>query len=429
MASGSSFLHFLGRPATAWGVTAAIAIASGAVLYGARRGSARGETRAGERAIARAGGVEAVGIEPQSAALPSAPGAGELAKARAELESLRREVEKLRAEAAAIERAKAEAERARDEALKKLAAAAAGEAAPPEKPRRMSIVFGPHSDTPELAGADWREMAQAASNMIGLMKDVLAQRKPIEDAPRELQIQIAQENMKLAKFAIAASGKLPTNAPGNGEFTHPLVLANMLAEHLRLVGLSLSDGQLREIAGFGEEFDLDWERAQAAYGPETLAIEKVIDELELKRRFTTRMLAALSPEQRAVVAPPEIHDRFALDLYSPLLILIPYSHTVARETKGELEAAIGADLVPIVGEEAARALAEAWVADNAARLEPVAKEDVPFFTTDDALAAARATAKLRKALIAAPGVKDEAKANLREERRLSVPRIVKERGG
>src|SRR5687768_4108707 len=125
--------------------------------------------------------------------------------------------------------------------------------------------------------------------------------------------------MKLQKFAFAAVGKLPTyGAAGNGEFTHPIAMANLIAEHLRSADLPLSEAQIGDIGTFGEEYDFEWERLHTTYGPETYRLEKILDELEAKQRFFMKVLALLTPEQRAVIAPPAVHNRFMLDLHSPL---------------------------------------------------------------------------------------------------------------
>lgn len=427
------------NPRAAWALTATIAVASGVVLYRAHDGSASTEIRAGERAVVQAGSVEVGSAGPGAAAgTPALEEArAELAKAMAAAEALRRENEELRAARDMAEKAKADAEK-KLAALAPRARPAGGERAPGEAPppgapapsrKGVAIDFGPHAAIPEVAGADWREMAQAASNMTGLLRDLVAQNKSLDELSPELTVAIGMENMKLVKFALAARGKLPTHAFGNGEFTHPIATANMMAEHLKLAGLPLSAGQIAEIAGFGEDYDAEWLRAQGTYTGETLALEKVMDELELKLRFVGRAMGALTPEQRAVVAPPEVHDRASIDLYSPLLILLPYARPVGRPSPTEIRDLVAAEMTPAVSADVARALADAWIAENAPRFEPVDREDVPFYRSADAVTAGRATIKLRKELLAMPGIPDEARTKLRDGLEFAIPRLLKPGGG
>ncbi len=272
-------------------------------------------------------------------------------------------------------------------------------------------------------------MGEAARNMNGLINDLFEPLRRGEQPPPEVGIAIAKENMKLQKFAFAANGKLPTHATGNGEYTHPLALSNIMAEHLKAVGRPLSDAQMSEIASIGEEYDLDWDRLQSAYTDETLKVEKVLDELELKHATMARIFASLSPDQRAIVIVPGVHDVVMLDLYSPLLICAGIAPAIPAPSPVDLrtmvvDAAAAKFGVKEENRDRLGPLADRFVADVAARLEPVSAGDANWYTYEDAVAGGRATARFRKDLPRAIELTAEQKAQILGDPTFVVPRIV-----
>src|SRR5688572_28029238 len=190
-----------------------------------------------------------------------------------------------------------------------------------EEAKALRLAFGPHSDLEVLRGTDWRALGQAASKMSKLLDELVGLEKPFAEAPQELLVQIGIENTKLVPIVLELIGKLPTHAGGNGEFTYPLVHWNILAEALDQAGLPLSDDQLHRMASLGEEYDSAWEALQGSYGADALAVEKILDELGLKKKFRDRLDGILEARQREALGSPGIRHRAKLDLYSPMLIL------------------------------------------------------------------------------------------------------------
>src|SRR5687767_4808876 len=72
----------------------------------------------------------------------------------------------------------------------------------------------------------------------------------------------------------AGWGKIPSQAPFNGEFTHPLVVANLTGALLEAAGMPLSEAQAAAIARLGEDYERQYDQKQAEYGADTPALKK-----------------------------------------------------------------------------------------------------------------------------------------------------------
>jgi hypothetical protein len=416
----------------------AIAVASGVVFHRHHHGGQDAEVRAGESGVVGPGGLE-IQAERERAVAERTALAGENEKLRTRAQALETEVATVKDEKRRLEEKVADL--TREVAAAKAPpppapappkpAAAVEPAAPASEPeKRLAVTFGRWDRIPELAGADWKEMGEAVRSMTGLIGDIALREKRGEDVPTEVGIQIAKENAKLAKFAFAVNGKLPTHVTGNGEFTHPIAVANLMAEHLAQAGRPLAEAQLHEIATIGEEYGFLWDELQATYTPDTLRLEKIMDELDLKRRTIDRMQAVLTADQREVVILPATHHVVMVDLYSPMLILPAVARPVSRPTAEALKA----EHIRILVEEwkldpAARdalgPAAERWFAAVSPRLTPVDKDDVQYYHVDDALPAGRAAIALRKELLQVPELSPEGRKRLIEDGRFVVPRLAK----
>ena len=118
-------------------------------------------------------------------------------------------------------------------------------------------------------------------------------------------------------------GNIPTHAFVAGEFTHPLILGNFMASSLGQSEVPLSDEQKAQIARIGAVYDDDFDRMQSNYDDNTLRLEKILDELELKRDYGSRIQESLTPEQRELIFHPDTHSRFGLDWFSPAITAAP----------------------------------------------------------------------------------------------------------
>lgn len=303
-------------------------------------------------------------------------------------------------------------------------AAEAAEAARPGAP----IAFGKYADLDAVRSADWIEMAGAVDAINELLVDLV--RRKSEGLPLDVDFQkkVAAENNKLVQYAAALMGKIPTNSPINGEFSHPITIANLMGAMLDAAEVPLSDVQVRDIARIGSEYDEEYDRLQTTYGEGTPRLRKIIDELDLKRGCVRRMQALLDEEQRGTVIRPEIHDRLQLDTLSPAtsaaLIAKPTQITDREQLRSRVEHVIAKDLrVTTEATDRLRAIQDELCRDLSPLLETPVDPGVPIHL-DEALTAGQAQAKAVAALLELPDLDTAARNNLLSGAGWFVPRLV-----
>lgn len=278
----------------------------------------------------------------------------------------------------------------------------------------------------EVTTANWKEMAEAAGKIVDMAKEIVESDKEIS---KDLGIRIATENQKLVPFALKINGKFPTHASGNGEFTHPLLHWNLLAEHLEMAGVPLSEPQEARIVRLGEEYDAQWERLQGTYAADTLDLEKVMDEVEIKKTFNDKLEGLLTRDQRESIAPSSIRHVNALDVYSPILLLAGRCLPVAKDSKESLRKAAAARFserwkIEASQLEAQSALLDGWLADVESRLVPVPERLVNWFNIQDAIVSGRAQIKVMKELVASTAIDEAAKKKITGEVMVIIPRLL-----
>jgi hypothetical protein len=307
------------------------------------------------------------------------------------------------------------------------------EQAPAEEPAekagpRLSVDYGQWGELDVLKSADWKKMGGAMMAMLDMMPKLYETIAAGEQPSAEVQTALGRENTKLLIFAIEVMGKLPTSVTqtGNGAFTHPIVFANLLVEHLELEGQALTGPQLLALNRLGDEYDAAWDVAQSRYGEQTYTLRRLLDELTLKLVFYDGTIVLLDRTQRSLVVRPTIQHRAGLDLYSPVLML----SGVARGKRVSSPDALRAMLEREARSWgfAADALAEQGdVFDTWARelaLTAVTNGDVPFCTLGEAMTAlgAQIHAMSELELRLAPG--DDVRAKMRGLTGYPLPRLV-----
>jgi RNA polymerase sigma-70 factor (ECF subfamily) len=234
------------------------------------------------------------------AAAPDAP-PDETARLRAELE-------KARAEKAALAEELAQARAAA------AAAAAEGEGAAGEgKLEGPRFVFGQHDQV--LSEIDWDAVGEALHEMPPLLSELLAALEKGEELPASLG-DIQRWNGPLVKVALQIANAGVPGTGLNGSFTHPAVAANMVHAALAKSGRPLSEEQERALEELGRRYVAEETTRNAAYGEETLAFRKMVDEAALKDRLYSEVDALLTPEQRDLLHPEAIRGYSQVDLFS-----------------------------------------------------------------------------------------------------------------
>jgi hypothetical protein len=248
-----------------------------------------------------------------------------------------------------------------------------------------------------------------------------------EQPSRELQIDIARENQRLVQVALAINGKLPTHAQsGNGEYTHPLVTANLIRETAAVGGQPLDDAQTDALARIGADYERDWAQLQATYGSGTLELQKVLDELALKQQANERMRQVLNAAQVAALGDGDVQDVVMTDLLSPGLLLAGIAGPVTAPSRDALKAELVTTCKQLYGitddeARAAGAAFDAWLAELGP-LDPLPAPVASAFTVPQALVAGRA--QLRAVQSFEHSVSDAARLKIRGNPVFVVPRVA-----
>lgn len=415
---------FLTGLAAGAGSMVVVGVTAGAILFEPAGAKPAVRVEAGQQVVATADGARV-----------SSLGAGTTDGAVTEAPALRAENEQLRAKAAALEARGRELEAELALARETVTALKAGEAAPTATPpparSGAPVRYGRWSEVEGIAGLDWTSAAEAALSMRKklpeLMKHVAAG-KPMSELPQDLMLEVTKSNQKLIAIALDATGKLPTSGAGsvNGVYTHPFMLLNLMARHLDAAGLPLDEGQTRALERIGQSYDQAYEQRLASYGPATPALEKVIDELQLKRDTAFAADAVLTPAQLEALYDPETRHRYQMDMYTPTLMLAGLSTPLGVATEAELPAKLaevaarwGATLDP-----AADDLLRRWAQEALAGRPAVSELDSGMFGIDAALQSGRAQVAAMKTLLARPDTAPAVRTKLLEDPLVVVPTLL-----
>lgn len=294
--------------------------------------------------------------------------------------------------------------------------------------RKLGLAFGSFADLEALANADWREIAGAIKAFNELSLELLDAQQKGEPVSPELQQKLGEENGKLMRFYTGLMGKLPTHAPWCGEYTHPLVLANLFGAVLEESGLPLTSAQKAAVERTGAGFDPAYDQLQKAYTPDTPLLEKMADELTLKEDYTRRFRELLSSEQLDVVLPPEVRNRTQGNLLSPAAAALLSAQTTEYPSAEDARSRFQQKLLQEVGIDSALAGSfdapfAAWQEEVASLLVARTAADGPP-TLEHMLLAAKAEAALLKQLLATPGLDEKTRAAIIARQAWTVPHVT-----
>jgi hypothetical protein len=339
-----------------------------------------------------------------------------IASASGNVADLRREIVSLRNRLTEMQAAKA----ASDE---KLALVEAPSTAP-------TFTFGALGQLDAVREANWQEMAQSAVIVTQGVLDIVKTKERGETVPREVYLRLQENIEKMRKYEYRTIGKMPTAAKHNGELTHPITVANLIAAILADVELPLSEEQVMRINRLGLAFESEFGRLRERYSDATPRIQRLLDEYELKGRFTDDVIAVLTPEQQAKVADPETKGIAGIDLSDPTLMIIHTSPVLVGQDLDE----ITSKLQKLIAKKLELAETElpalegpitAWSQDVRDLLTPVPQARLTHYTFADGVAAGRATLSLTTRLLRELQLTETARSALLDDYAIYVPRILK----
>lgn len=265
----------------------------------------------------------------------------------------------------------------------------------PETPDGMPVMFGKWNEVEGLRDADWKSLGETYTKMLEMLKVLAADARQGKEPDAETTAKIGELNKGLIQHLVKFYGKLPTNAPGNGEFTHPANMVNILAGQLEAGNMPLTEQQISDLQRLGDEYDSRWEALQKGYTKETWPLQKIVDEAELKEWFHDEMFKVTTPQQKAFALPAEIEGYIRLDLYSAGLMLMLVTKPVQVNDIAELKPTLKAQVAARLGIEttaldSAEYVFDDWVNSLGAQLAPQTENDAALMRTRDAISAGKA---------------------------------------
>ncbi|MGE3166613.1 MAG: RNA polymerase sigma factor [Planctomycetota bacterium] len=298
----------------------------------------------------------------------------------------------------------------------------------PSDPAGPTFTFGEGGQLPEVAQANWAEMAEASHIVAGAIKDMVAYQDRGEPVPTSVGIAMQENVEKMRKYEYRVFQKLPSEARFNGEFTHPISVTNLLAAELTRSGLPLTAPQVEAISRVGEQYEQDAARYRDNYPPDTLRVRRILDEYLLKSDFTEAVYEVLTREQRQIIIDPATNRIAFLDLYCPSLMIIHTSPILQGATPEELKTKLG----QLVSARYSLADAEGvwlegllqnWRARVAPILHEVPPHRVRYYTFEESVIAGHATVELLTELLG-HATDDAARATILDEAGFLIPRLV-----
>ncbi|MFN0059816.1 MAG: RNA polymerase sigma factor [Planctomycetota bacterium] len=293
-----------------------------------------------------------------------------------------------------------------------------------------TFTFGECGQMEPVLKANWRELAEAASIVGEDILELSELHARGDSPPRELELRLQENVERVRKYEFRVVGKFPTASEYNGELTHPISHANLLAAVLDRAGLPMTAAQIERVTRCGESYDRHYQLAIATYRDDTLRAQKLLDEYTLKGEFVDQVYDALSAEQREVVANPRTLHLANLDMFCPTLMLIHSSPIVTGESNEEIRGKLAGVLTgryQLTPEQltALTVALDGWLEDVAPALEPAEVGRVRNYSFDQGVVAGHATVTLLGAIAALADLPDAMRATVRNDPAFFIPRVTR----
>ena len=270
-----------------------------------------------------------------------------------------------------------------EQAKAQLAAASAG-AAPAPKKKGPRFAFGQYG---KLAEVDWTTVGENLNAMTPLCDSVAKKLAAGGDLPGEDIGRIQQHNGPLVAAAVKVMKELPGTG-ANGSFTHPAFMVNAIASTLDAAGKPLTDGEATAIEKVARDFSDEDARRLAGYPTGTYAMQKTIEEADLRRRFFDAAFAVLTRDQRETLVPPSVKGLVGFDLFSDGLLWATVMRPIGFKERDldalvtESAGAMNAGLhIPKEQQDAARAVVAKWAKDLTVSLVTAPDEGASKYET------------------------------------------------
>ncbi|MEM7165949.1 MAG: sigma-70 family RNA polymerase sigma factor [Planctomycetota bacterium] len=288
--------------------------------------------------------------------------------------------------------------------LEQQLATTTSEAAPGTGP---VFTFGAVGQLPGVLEANWAEMAAADLEVAAAILEIRDNAADGIQTPKTTYLALQENVEKMRKYEYRTIGSVPTVARHNGELTHPVSIANLMAAQLTQLGHPLTDDQVQRINGLGVEFEANFARQRAAYSDGTLKVTQLLDEYLIKGEFVDDLHGLLTTAQKDVLVDPRTHRIAFLDLHCPSLMIIHSSPIILASTTQEIRQKVQEHVTKqyaLTAEQAPQVapLLDAWLQSCSELVaQPVPRHDGRHYTYDDSVLAGEATVELLTQLLRA----------------------------
>jgi hypothetical protein len=280
-----------------------------------------------------------------------------------------------------------------------------------------------------LGSIDWEAMGKVAAQMGVPLVELMKKLEAGEELPMELAVEIGKLNMQLvSELPKIMKAGLP-GTPGNGVYTHPLIVGNQLASLLQSGNLPLDAGQRAAIGALVRGFSAEASAIQD--GATELDLDRVVAEVAMKDRMYDEIAQQLSPEQRALIYPEGAGNYDGTSLFrsgliwqqvvSPVEASDPAGYvdtTVANlATKFHFEGAVADQVRAILDQTARAAPSEVWSAGGAIERSANAR----FLRTGRAMRAAQLQQSWMRRVLREVPLSEAQRKQLRSMQKVIVP--------
>lgn len=369
----------------------------------------------------KSGNIEVPAQDPAPATSPANDSA--LKQARKERDDARAEADAMKKRSDAMEKERSEV--ARENERLKAELQPYREAAALRGP---TFTFGESGKLEAIREADWKEMAQADAVIQQCLIMIYECGQKGEPVPDQVYIDLQENTEKMRKYEYRTIRKMPTAAEHNGELTHPISMANLLATTLKLAGKPLSQSQVTSINALGEQFDADFAKLRAAYTEKTLRTQKMLDEYLLKDKFRDAMLALLDADQYALVVVPAVFKVAGLDLHDVSLMIIHTSPIITGDTTAKISTKLQDVLrkryeLSAEQEVQLATAIDGWMQDLTP-LTPCAKNMARNYTCAQGAQAGAATVRLQTEMLNVLSLTEDQRKKILNDNGFFIPRFV-----
>ena len=300
----------------------------------------------------------------------------------------------------------------------------------PPSAKGPTFTFGSMGRLDAVKEADWPALSAAAKVVGDSVAEIYRHTQAGEEVPKDVYLRLQENVERVRTYEYRTLDRMPTSALHNGELTHPISAANLLAGVLLQGGKPLTAAQVTEFERLGLLFEEEFGRQRAAYGPDTPRARKELDELRLKGKFMDGLWAALTDEQRPLWVDPALRGVAGVDLFDPTLMVIHSTTVVTGATAADLRPKLQALLRPKVGlaegvvDPRLDAAVDAYLARASRGLEPVPRTAARNYTFAQAVVAGEASAELVEALLRGMTLTPELKRALLDDPTWYVARLL-----